>query len=123
MSADAKASADGEGSAKASAQASALGEGEGQGSGEMTRRADQPSGAAATLAAAQLARSRVLLGARHDLKLRPGQGTATCSCLKVALGGSHGASMLWTSVTPDLDESTQLAVALSSEGLECKDEP
>lgn len=123
MSADAKASADGDGSARAEAQASALGEGEGQGSGELTHRADQPSGAAATLAAAQLAPSSVLLGARHDLKLRPGQGTASCSCLSVALGGSHGPSMLWTSAAPEIDETTQLAIALSSEGVDCKNEP
>jgi hypothetical protein len=67
--------------------------------------------------------SRVLLGARHDLHLTSGKGTASCQCLAVALGGSSSAGMAWSAGAPRLDESTQLSIALSSEGQACKDEP
>jgi hypothetical protein len=65
----------------------------------------------------------VLLGARHDLKLRAGQSTASCECLAVALGGAHGAPMLWSGAAPEIDESRQLSIALSSDGQTCKGEP
>ena len=124
VNADANASVDGDGSAKAEAQASALGEGEGQGSSEMTRQAvtahDERKGNAAP---GELSSSSVLLGARHDLKLRSGKGTASCTCLSVALGGSQSPGMLWTTTPPAIDEARQLAIALSSEGSACKDEP
>lgn len=93
-----------------------------EGQGEMTRSAAASVSANGT-AVSNPNGSRVLLGARHDLKLRAGQGTATCQCLSVALGGSHNGGMVWSSVPPDIDESTQLSLALSSEGQACKDEP
>lgn len=92
-----------------------------EGQGEMTRGVASVS--ANGTAASNPNSSRVLLGARHDLKLRAGQGTASCQCLSVALGGSHNGGMLWSSVPPDIDEGTQLSIALSSEGQACKDEP
>jgi hypothetical protein len=67
--------------------------------------------------------SRVLLGARHDLKLSAGKSTATCQCLNVALGGTQTPGMTWSSTPPRLDDNTQLSIALSSEGVACKDEP
>jgi hypothetical protein len=106
-------------SAEGDAEINARGSGQAEGQGEMARTAtgDTPG------TASSLSPSRVLLGARHDLKLKDGHGTASCQCLSVALGGSHSAGMAWSAVTPDLDESTQLSLALSSEGQACKDEP
>jgi hypothetical protein len=96
--------------------------GEGEGKGEMTRSAGT-SGVTSTSSLAAIPASSVLLGARHDLKLRSGQATANCQCLAVAVGGSHGSAMLWSSTTPDIDERSQMTIALSSDGQACKDEP
>jgi hypothetical protein len=121
---DATASSEG---AKARAQAEASGEGVGQ--GEMSRATLAPSRTAAAklVSASDTATSvpagAVLLGARHDLKLRPGQVTASCECLAVGLGGSHNSAMLWSASPPDIDETKQLSIALSSEGQACKGEP
>ena len=65
----------------------------------------------------------MLLGARHDLKLQPGKGTASCQCLSVALGAARSGAMQWSTSPPNIDESTQLTIALTSEGVECKGEP
>ena len=65
----------------------------------------------------------MLLGARHDLKLRPGSATASCECLAVALGGARSGGMVWSAVPPELDDGTQLTIALSSDGQTCKAEP
>jgi hypothetical protein len=105
-------------SADGDAEMSARGS-EAEGKGEMSRAASGETPGATSA----LGPSRVLLGARHDLKLRDGKGTASCQCLSVALGGSHNAGMVWSVAPPDIDESTQLTVALSSEGQACKDEP
>jgi hypothetical protein len=119
---DANANAEG---AHARAQAEASGRVEGE--GEMTRATLAPGGnrsaAAGTSADADVAAGRALLGARHDLRLRPGKGNASCECLSVALGGSRNGAMLWSAVPPDLDETTQLSLALSSEGQTCQGEP
>jgi hypothetical protein len=125
VNASADASANGEG-AKARAQADLNGQAEGE--GEMTRSALAPGGQGAAVVSASsnastIAAGRVLLGARHDLQLRPGKGTASCECLSVALGGSRNSGMAWSAVPPDIDETTQLSIALSSEGQACKDEP
>lgn len=117
------AAADGEASAAASGSA----DGDLEGKGEMTRHEAASSATSATSASAssdtELAPSRVLLGARHDLKLRPGKSTASCNCLSVALGGSRSSGMLWSAAPPDIDDSNQLTIALSSEGVECQGEP
>ncbi|MDF3067984.1 MAG: putative secreted protein [Polyangiaceae bacterium] len=120
-----EASANGEG-AKARAEAEASGQAEGE--GEMSRSALAPNGKASALvsasaSSASVAAGRVLLGARHDLKLRAGKGSTSCECLSVALGGSRSSAMLWSAVPPDIDESMQLSIALSSEGQACKGEP
>ncbi len=130
MSADANASghASGDGDRAGSASASASGEGELEGEGEMMRH--EPSASARLVAGSgadgsetELGASRVLLGARHDLKLGPGKGTASCSCLSVALGGSRSSGMLWSAAPPSIDDSSQLTIALSSDGVECQGEP
>lgn len=94
-----------------------------EGQGEMVRSATPTSGTTVSSPATPSEASRVLLGARHDLKLRPGQGSASCECLSVALAGAHNAAMVWSAAAPDIDENTQLSIALSSEGQACKDEP
>lgn len=73
--------------------------------------------------AAQLSSSRVLLGARHDLKLQPASATASCQCLQVALGTARSPGMAWSTTPPELDDTTQLSIALSSEGVQCPGEP
>jgi hypothetical protein len=122
--AEGDASANGEG-ARARAEAEASGQVEGD--GEMTRSSlassDNAAGMMRGNASDSLAAGRTLLGARHDLKLRPGKGSASCECLSIALGGARNAGMSWSAVPPDLDETTQLSVALSSEGQACKGEP
>ena len=125
LSADANASANGQGaSAEGDAELNADASGKGEGQGEMTRSAlaSQPPNANETTAS-DLPASRVLLGARHDLKLKPGKGTASCECLSVALGGARSGGMAWSAVPPAIDEGTQLSIALSSEGQTCKGEP
>jgi hypothetical protein len=121
LNAEASASADGE--TRADANASADAELDAAGQDEMTRKAATGSGAGAVAIADMPAASRVLLGARHDLQLRPGKATVSCQCLAVALGGSRSAGMMWRSTPPDVDDSTQLTIALSSDGAPCKDEP
>jgi hypothetical protein len=129
LSADASASANGQGAsaqgdANADADLSAEASGKGEGQGEMTRSAlasQAPSSAETT--ATDLPASRVLLGARHDLKLKPGKGTASCECLSVALGGARSGGMAWSAVPPAIDDGTQLSIALSSDGQTCKGEP
>lgn len=105
--------------AKGRAQADLSGEGEGE--GEM-RRASLAEISAKT-AAVMTASNRVLLGARHDLRLDAGKGSASCQCLSVALGTVKEAGMAWSAGPPNIDETTQLTIALSSEGTACQGEP
>ena len=120
MNANAEANVNGEG-----ASADADGSAELNGQGELRR----SGGTAALVApgadgtAAELSSARVLLGARHDLKLRSAHASASCECLAVALGGARSLGMLWSAGPPAIDDATQLTVALSSEGQACKGEP
>jgi hypothetical protein len=91
-------------------------------SGELARSNADGAGAGETTAS-DLPASRVLLGARHDLKLSAGKATASCQCLNVVLGSSETPGLTWSSTPPRIDDDTQLSIALSSEGVECKDEP
>jgi hypothetical protein len=121
LSADANVNGNGA-SAEGDADVSARGSAEGE--GEMSRSASaESSGAAAASTTFDIPPSRVLLGARHDLKLRSGKGTASCECLSVALGSARSGAMAWSAVPPGLDETTQLSIALSSDGQACKGEP
>lgn len=123
LNADANVSGEG---AKGKAEAEAEVEGSAEGTGEMTRSSSGASSGNAltgTSTSANPASSRVLLGARHDLRLRPGKGTASCECLSVALGGARSSGMVWGAVPPELDDGTQLSIALSSDGQTCKGEP
>jgi hypothetical protein len=116
VSADAQVSGEG---AKGRAQADLSDSGEGEGD---LRRASLAEISAKT-AKLMTANNRVLLGARHDLKLEPGKGTLSCQCLSVALGGTGEGGMTWSGSPPVLDEATQLGLALSSEGQACQGEP
>jgi hypothetical protein len=117
VSANAEANVNGEG-----ASADANGSAELSGNGELNRSAafvaSDADGSAAVLSS-----SRVLLGARHDLKLHTQKATATCRCLAVALGGARSSGMVWSAAPPEIDDATQLTVAISSEGQECEGEP
>ena len=64
-----------------------------------------------------------LLGARHDMSLVLANANAACACLKVAIGSAPSAAFQWQAAVPALNNETQIAVALSSEGMPCKDEP
>jgi len=106
-------------SAEADADLRASGDGEGQ--GEMTRSATaSPGNGTAAMSGNP---SRVLLGARHDLKLQPGKGNASCECLSIALGGTHSDGMAWSATAPEIDDSSQLSIAFSSASQACKGEP
>jgi hypothetical protein len=122
VNANAEANVSGEG-----ASADADGSAEIGGQGELSRSATSGSSALVAPGAdgnmAQLSSSRVLLGARHDLKLRPGSATANCQCLQVALGPARSLGMAWSGAPPELDDSTQLSIALSSEFVECEGKP
>jgi hypothetical protein len=117
VNANAEANVSGEG-----ASAEANGSGELGGKGELARTSDS-AGLVEGADRNELPASRVLLGARHDLKLSAGKATASCQCLNVALGSSQSPGMAWSSTPPQLDDSTQLSIALSSEGVPCKEEP
>ena len=64
-----------------------------------------------------------LLGARHDMSLVIEHANAACACLKVAIGSAPSAAFQWQGPVPSLNNDTQLALALSSESMACKDEP
>lgn len=117
LNANAEANVNGEG-----ASADADGSAELRGNGELSGTSSSASSAVPG-AAAELSRSRVLLGARHDLRLTTGKGTASCRCLAVALGGARSSGMSWSAAPPDIDDATQLTLALSSDGQECNGEP
>jgi hypothetical protein len=64
-----------------------------------------------------------LLGARHDMSLVLEHANAACACLKVAIGSAPSAAFQWQGPVPSLNNDMQLAIALSSESMACKDEP
>jgi hypothetical protein len=64
-----------------------------------------------------------LLGARHDMSLVTEHANAACACLKAAIGSSSSAAFAWQAAMPRLNDETQLAFALTSETMACKDEP
>ncbi len=64
-----------------------------------------------------------LLGARHDMSLVVANANTACACVKVAIGSAPSAAFAWQAAVPSLNDDTQIAVALSSEGMPCKDEP
>jgi hypothetical protein len=64
-----------------------------------------------------------LLGARQDMSLVIEHANAACACLKVAIGSAPSAAFQWQGPVPSLNNDTQLALALSSESMACKDEP
>lgn len=63
-----------------------------------------------------------LLGARHDLTLSAEKPAANCQCLAVAVGQPLEGAFRWSAEAPTTDASTQLVVALTSEGLACAGE-
>jgi len=84
---------------------------------------DKPVSAKALASAEPAFGAGTLLGARHDLSLVVEHANAACTCLKVAIGSAGSAAFQWQSGAPQLNDDTQLAMALSSEGMPCKNEP
>ena len=64
-----------------------------------------------------------LLGARRDVTLVTANANAMCVCLKVAIGSASSAAFQWQGSLPRLNDETQLAFALTSEGMACTGEP
>lgn len=112
-------------SVQADANASLNGENENDPDLEAQLRAERAAQAnappAASTPAEKLGNTRPLLGARHDLSLVLERATTQCSCLKVGLGQSNRDAFRWKANVPELDNDTQLVVALSSEGSGCQD--
>ncbi len=86
-----------------------------------------PGAGSASLDAAQPGTSPegvpMLLGARSDLSLVVANAKVNCACLKAAIGAASSASFQWQGRAPQLNDETQLAIALSSEGMPCEKEP
>ena len=59
-----------------------------------------------------------LYGARHDLFLQEAEGTP-CKCLAVAVGQPGDERFVWAGDAPGIDSSSQLVLALGSEGVSC----
>ncbi|HKO50351.1 MAG TPA: hypothetical protein VJV79_21660 [Polyangiaceae bacterium] len=78
---------------------------------------------AASPAAAPSFGTPTLLGARHDMSLVVEHANAACTCVKVAIGSAPSAAFKWQASVPRLNDDTQLAIALSSETMPCKNEP
>ena len=64
-----------------------------------------------------------LLGARHDMSLVVANASVACACLKAAIGSAPSAAFQWQGAVPHLNDDTQIAIALTSESMACKDEP
>lgn len=64
-----------------------------------------------------------LLGARQDMTLIAEHANVACACLKAAIGSAPSAAFKWQGSVPQLNDDTQLALALTSESVPCKDEP
>ena len=62
------------------------------------------------------------LGARAGLRLAK-PGVPTCRCLAVAVGRPDDARMQWEGSATTIDPGWQLAIALSSEGVDCAGAP
>jgi len=117
VNAEAKAGASGS-SADADASFEASGEGETSGGGlDKPRNLAAGPDEQATVAAAT---GPALLGARRDLKFQ-GPKQAICSCLAVKLGAPADSAFAWEHGPPIVDDSRQLVVGLSSEGVACSE--
>jgi hypothetical protein len=97
-------------------------------SAEQTRDFDrplEPASAAQAQAAADAAERQeyALLGARHDLNYI-GDKTPSCQCLAVALSDTaDNPAFQWELGTPQLEPSTQLVIAFTSNGVSCDSPP
>jgi len=59
-----------------------------------------------------------LLGARHGLGI-VGTSSPSCTCLVVAVGNPDDPRFSWDGPPPQIDPSSQIVVALTSEGISC----
>lgn len=61
-----------------------------------------------------------MLGARHDVRLKPSSLAPSCSCLAVAVGASSDPRLQWEAEIPKIDAANQIVVAIESEGVACE---
>ncbi len=108
--------------AQAEVNSQASGQGEANLDGPMTTEADSRSALVGDPELDRPAVEPALLGARQGLRLTR-TTPATCSCLSVALGEPKDAAFTWDTAPPTIDPSSQLVIALSSEGQECPGAP
>jgi hypothetical protein len=67
---------------------------------------------------AVLSGGRILIGARHDVRPKPGAPTP-CQCLSVVLGQPKNPQIVWKKGPPKTNPDEQLVLALSSKGIAC----
>lgn len=60
-----------------------------------------------------------LFGARHDVRLKNPSETVACECLSVVVGLPSAPEFLWSGEPPIIDPTSQLVIALDSEGAPC----
>jgi hypothetical protein len=121
--------------ASANAQVSANSQGEAQGKGQAGLAAQASPSASRTSApraslfgeddeaqAPKAATPPALLGARAGLHLAKAIPT-NCMCLAVAVGQPNDPRMRWDGQVSVLDSTSQLALALGSEGIDCPGAP
>ena len=73
--------------------------------------------------AADVGGETALFGARHDLLLAAGTQGGKCKCLTVVVGPPEEQAFSWQSVPPTIDPRSQLIIGLSSDGVDCANEP
>ena len=82
---------------------------------------DGPSGFGDTDEATDM--QMALVGARHDLLLSTDAPSAVCQCLDIVAGPATSPDFFWQAGPPQTNSSTQIVVALTSEGIPCPDAP
>lgn len=78
----------------------------------------QAKAAAPAAAPASPEKETALLGARHDVTVTAGTA-ARCHCLAVVIGNVGNPGLTWSALRPNVDPSSQLVIALSSDQVAC----
>lgn len=63
----------------------------------------------------------ILIGARHDLSVKPGSPTP-CQCLSVVIGQPNDPKLAWKNGPPKTNPNEQIVMALSSKGIACPEQ-
>jgi hypothetical protein len=83
-----------------------------------TAEPSSPSGSGAQDA---LAGKLILIGARHDVTVKPGSPTP-CQCLSVVLGQPSDPNLVWKKGPPKTNPHEQIVLGLSSKGIACPEQ-